>query len=148
MGIKRTPHNALLSQLLGPYIPIWDNSSSLHAHSPLINSHAARHRSVCKVRHLHHVRLLFIALNLSNCDIRLEPFSEIRGTHDGVNDGDDDQEDGDYSESCERLAHWAISPRSMIMVVHSDELEEKIGQSSEIEGLREVRSIDCSVNES
>ncbi len=65
----------------------------------LINSHTARYRPMRQIRHLHHVWLFLFTFHLPFCNVRLESFSKIDRAHDGVDDCNDDQEDGDDSES-------------------------------------------------
>ena len=76
-----------------------------------------------KIGHLHHVGFFFFALHFSTCNVRFEPFSEIDGAHDGVDNRDDDQYDGYDSKGRKRFADWEVWLCSSGMLIHADKLE-------------------------
>ena len=85
-----------------------------------------------KVWHLHHVGLFLFALDFSVGNIWLEPFSKIDSAHNGVDYRDDDEDDGDDSECCQRFANGDVFQGSVGFLIHSDQLEKKVGQSAKI----------------
>ncbi len=91
-------------------------------------------------RHLHLLDLLVLALDFSPRDVRLEPSVEVVHAHAGVDDGDDDEDDGDDGEGCQRRASVAVLLALAVVLIHSDELEEEIGEGDEVE---ELQGIHC-----
>ena len=52
---------------------------------------------------------------------------EVGSTHNGIGDGDNDQDDGDDGERGEGFSSGYVAFGSIGVLVHSDELEEKVG---------------------
>lgn len=102
MGIARTPE--MLPMLICRAViytkdkrtaPLFDSDSfSIYCHS-------AWYRAVREIWHLHHVWFFVLAFYLPTRNVWLKSFPEIHCAHDGVDDCDDDQNNGDDSKSCE-----------------------------------------------
>ena len=69
-----------------------------------INGHAARYWDMREIGHLHHIWLFIFAFHFSIRNIRLKSMPKIRGAHNGVDDGEDDQHDCNHCERGESLA--------------------------------------------
>ena len=72
---------------------------------------------------------------------------EIRGAHCGIDDGEDNQNDCDHCKRSESFTsrYVALGPRGVL--IHSNELEEKVGQSSKVESLSGALSANASLDQ-
>ena len=100
-----------------------------------INGHAARYRNMREIRHLHHIWLFILAFHLSIHNVRLKSMSKIRCAHNGVDDGEDDQNDCDHCERSKSLASRSVASGPVGVLIHPDELEKEVGHSSKIKNL-------------
>lgn len=80
---------------------------------------------MAQVRHLGHVRLLVLAFHLPAGNMWLESFPKVDRTHDGVDNGGNDQEYGDDSKRGKRLSSW--KERVIVtFLVHAYQFEEEV----------------------
>jgi len=61
----------------------------------LVNSHSTRHWPMREIGHLHHIRFLVLALRFSIRDIWLESPPEVGCAHDGVDNRNHNEYNGD-----------------------------------------------------
>ena len=85
-----------------------------------------------KIGHLHHILLFIFAFYFPIHNIRLQPAPEIRGAHNGVDDGEDDQNNCDHCERSESLASRYVALGPCGILVHSNELKEEVAHSSNV----------------
>lgn len=76
--------------------------------------------------------------------MRLQSLVEVMGAGDSVGDGKKNQYDGDDGEECERSSCGLII-RGIIFLVHPDELEQEICESTEVEELEEKVDVSWSM---
>ena len=95
-----------------------------------------------KIGHLHHTWLLFVfAFHLPTRDIRLKSAPEIRGAYDGVDDGEDNQDDCDHRKRSESSASRQIALGPVGLLIHADELEEKVGHPPKVKDLSHASTV-------
>ncbi len=116
---------------------------SIDGHPPARSTSDAVPRipAVAVVRHLGHVairQLLLFAFHLPARDMRLQPLAEIRRAHACVDNGQDDEDDGENGEGGKGPAHGIENFAVFAGLVHTDELEEKVGEAGEVENLQEI----------
>ena len=63
-----------------------------------IDDHSTRHWPMRQIGHLGHIRLFVLAFESLFCNVPFEAFVEVVGTHACVDDGEEDQNDGDDGE--------------------------------------------------
>ena len=68
---------------------------------------------------------------------------EIRGAHNCVDDGEDDQNDRDYCERSESFASREVALGSGGVLIHANELEEEVGHSSKVKNLSRAMSVNA-----
>ena len=106
----------------------------------LINSHPAWYRRTIflllrQVWHFH-CRLLRIIVDFPARNVGPETLREIEGAHNGIGCRQQDQDNSEHSESCERFSDGQVLLESG-WVVHPDQFEDEIGQSSNVKELEE-----------
>lgn len=65
---------------------------------------------------------------------------EVRGAHDGVDDGEDNQNDCDHCKGGESFASRCVALGPGGVLIHSNKLEEEVGQSSKVKNLSRAPS--------
>ena len=89
------------------------------------------------IRHFRCISLLALTLHFACCNVRFESSIEIRGAYASINDGADDQNNGDDGKRCQRLPHRYIScPFGLL--IHADEFEKEVSEAGEIERLSQI----------
>ena len=101
----------------------------------LVNRHTAWHWPSCEVGHLQHCWFLILALHFSLRNVGFQPVVEIRGTHNRVDNCDDDKDYSNDSKCGKRLPGGSVACSSSSVLVHSDKLEEEVCKTPEIEHL-------------
>lgn len=101
----------------------------------LVNRHTTWYRSSREVGHLQHGRFLVFALHFPLRNIGLQAVVEVQGTHNRVDDCDDDEDYGNDSKCGKWLSGGQVACSPYGVLVHSDELEEKVCKAPEIEHL-------------
>lgn len=105
----------------------------------LINRHSSgwRHADVCPIwHHFHHVRLLFFALHLPRHDIRFQSLVEVQQADGRIDDGHQDENDGQNGERGERFADGTVCIGSVGILVHPDQFEEEVRHASKVQDLK------------
>jgi len=95
---------------------------------------------MCKIRHFHHAWLLGLGVNPAIGDVWLKTLVEIGEAGEGICDCHYDQDDGKDCEGGQRITAGVKCLCPLGFLVHSDELEEEVGEAGEVEGLGFIMS--------
>lgn len=98
---------------------------------PLVNRHPARHLGL-HVLKADRVEIGALVGTLWLEEVLLEALAKVAHADDGVDDGENDQEDGDDGESGQRPADGHVV-LAVSRLVDADQLEDEVAQSTEIE---------------
>jgi hypothetical protein len=75
--------------------------------------------------------LLNLALARQSLEMRLESLAEIKHTHDGVDDGEEDEKNGDDGECSQRSANSFVV-LLVTWLVNSNQLKDEVAETSEV----------------
>ncbi len=97
----------------------------------LVDSHPARYWALLgEFWKLGRNLLCFLTTTISFHDVWFQSLAEIRGAHNGIDDGQDDQDNCDHSKTGQTLPDWKVI-RFFAWLVHSCQLENEVSQSAE-----------------
>ena len=91
--------------------------------------------STGQVWHFHHSRFLVLVVHFALRNVRFQSLVEVGGTHDGVGDGDDEENNGDDSECRKRFPRRNVACCSCSVLVHPHKLEKEVGEAAKVERL-------------
>lgn len=74
---------------------------------------------MAQIRHLSHVTFFILAFQFPARNMWLESSAKVQRTHDRIDNGDDDQKDGDDGEGAKRLPNGEVCHFSLGLV-HSN----------------------------
>lgn len=103
--------------------------SNLSAH--LVDGHAASHLGL-DVLEADRVEVGSLLGFLGLEDVLLETSAKVAHANDGVDNGQDDEEDGDDSEGRQRLPHGHVE-LPVVWLVDAHELEDEVAQATEVQ---------------
>ena len=101
----------------------------------LVDRHTTRYWSSREIGHLQHGWFLVLALHFSLRNVGFQTVVEVQGTHNRIDDCNDDEDNRDDSKGGERLSGGQVALSPCGVLVHSDKLEEKVCKAPEIERL-------------
>ena len=108
----------------------------------LINRHPTARLSSTHGRHtklllIHLPTIIDILISLlARAQVRLQALVEIVHAPDGVDNGEDEHQDGDDGEEGERVAGgFVVIYACLVAAVHTEQLEEKVGQTAKVQDL-------------